>query len=232
MRQRWATWLLVTAGIALVAAGVARIVAVADGAGLVAVVVAGALLMVSPFILGRIERLAVSPSGLELQLTLDVAGLGAPKAARILERTDLARLAESYGFIHDELGGDSYRDARVHLQDLLAERAAVIARREKFDAAEVRAMFARGTLAVRVLALGLMRGDPALADGPAVLDAIADPRSANEQYHGMELARACWQRLPGRYRSLIQSAIESDSNIAASNDRKKLASEIRALPVS
>jgi hypothetical protein len=232
VRQRWAPWLLVTVGIALVAAGVARVLAVGYGAGLVAVVVAGALLMVSPFILGRIERLAVGPSGLELQLTLDVAEVGAPKAARILERTDLARLAESYGFVYEELSGDKYRDARIHLEELLVDRAAAIARREKFDAAEVRVMFAGGTLAIRVLALGLMTGDPALADGPTLLAAITDPRSANEQYHGMKLAVTCWPRLPGGYRSLIHSAIESDSRIAGSTSRKALAAQIRALPTS
>lgn len=232
MRQRWAAWLLVTVGVALIAAGAARIVAVADGAGLVAVVAAGALLMVSPFILGRVERLAVGPSGLELQLTLDVVEAGAPRAARILERTDLARLAESYGFVHDELSGDEYRTARIHLQDLLVERAAAIAKREKFDAAEVRAMFARGTLAIRVLALGLMKGDPSLADGPTVLAAIADSRSANEQYHSMELARVCWPCLPGSYRSLIKAAIQADAHIKAGIDRSALASEILALPAS
>lgn len=231
MRQRWATWLLVTVGVAVVAAGVVRVVAVADGSGLVAVVVAGALLIVSPFILGRIERLAVGPSGLELQLTLDVAEAGAPKAARILERTDLARLAESYSFVYTELGGDEYRSARIHLEDLLVARAAAIARRDKFDAPEVRAMFTRGTLAIRVLALGLMEGDPTLADGSTVLEAVADPRSNNEQYHGMELARTCWARLPGSYQSLVQTAIRSDPGIAISASRKALAAEILALPI-
>lgn len=81
------------------------------------------------------------------------------------------------------------------MEELLIARAAAIARKDKFDATEVRAMFARGTLGMRVLALGLMEGDPALADGPPVQEAIADPRSANEQYHGMELARKCWARL-------------------------------------
>ena len=232
VRQQWATWLLVSVGVTLVAAGVARVVVVSDGAGLVAVVVAGALLIVSPFILDRIERLAVGPAGLELQLTLGVADAGAPKAAHILERTDLARLAESYGFVYEELGGDKYLSARIHLEDLLVARAAAIARRDKFDATEVRAMFTRGTLAIRVLALGLMEGDPTLADGPTVLEAIADPRSKNEQYHGMELARSCWARLPDTYRSLIQTAIRSDPGIAASTSKKALAAEILALPTS
>jgi hypothetical protein len=65
-----------------------------------------------------------------------------------------------------------------------------------------------------------------------VLEAIADPRSKNEQYHGMELARNCWARLPASYRSLIQTAIRLDPGIAASTSRKALASEILALPTS
>lgn len=93
-------------------------------------------------------------------------------------------------------------------------------------------MFARGALVTRVLALGLMKGDPLLADGPTVLAAIADPRSANEQYHGMELAKACWSRLPGSYRSLIRAAIKADARINASIDRSALAADIRALPAS
>jgi hypothetical protein len=87
------------------------------------------LLLVSPFVIRRVEQLSVTPSGLEIRFSRDVAGLGAPKAARILDRTDLAWFAQSYSFIHEEL--DAYREARTHLQDLLVERAAAIASREK-----------------------------------------------------------------------------------------------------
>ena len=130
------------------------------------------------------------------------------------------------------LSGDKFRDARIHMEELLVARAAVIASKEKFDAAEARAMFARGTLAIRVIALGLMEGHTALADGPTVLDAIVDPRSDNERYHGMELAWTCWLRIPGGYRSLIRSAIQSDPGITASTSLKELASKILALPTS
>jgi hypothetical protein len=81
-----------------------------------------------------------------------------PKAARILDRSDLANFAESYAFIHEELHDPRYREARVHLQDLLVERAAALARREKFDASEVRTLFKNGSPMIRVLSLGLMRG--------------------------------------------------------------------------
>jgi hypothetical protein len=230
--RRWPGLLLVTIGVALVAVGVVRVVTTASGAGLVAVVVVGALLLVSPFVLTRVERLSASTSGFEFQLTHDIAGMGAPRAARILEHTDLARFAESYSFIHKELEGDKYLDAKVRLQDLLVERAAALSRKEKFDATEVRALFANASPAIRVLTLGLMKGDPGLADGATVLAAIADPRSANEQYQGLELAKLCWSRLPPSYRSAIRSVIESNRDIKEGAGRRSLAQEILTLPVA
>jgi hypothetical protein len=63
----------------------------------------------------------------------------------------------------------------------LVERAAAVADREKFDPSEVRTLFQNATPTMRVLALGLMQGDPSLADEATMLDAITNPRSANEQ---------------------------------------------------
>jgi hypothetical protein len=232
VRRNWATSLLITVGIVLLGAGVVRVLATASGAGLVSVVTAGALLLVIPLLLPRLERVTLSPSGLELQLARDAAEAGAPDAARILERTELARFAESYSFVHEDLRGPAYRDARIHLQDLLVERAAALARREKFKAAEVRAMFANGSLAMRVLALGLMQGDPPLADGATILASIGDPRSDNEQYQGMLLAEHCWPRLPPQERAAILALVESDPRITSSTGRRELADKILALPTS
>lgn len=232
MLRRWPTLLLAVIGIALVAVGVSRVVVTASGAGLVTIVVVGALLLVTPFVLSRVERLTLNASGFDLQLTRDMAGLGAPGAARLLEHTDLARFAESYSFVVRELDDERYREAKLHLQDLLVERAAAIARKEKFDAAEVRAMFANAAPAMRVLALGLMKGDSELADGGTVLAAIADPKSANEQYQGLELAKLCWPHLSSSYRAAIRSVIEGNAEMMAGPSRRPLAQEILALPLS
>lgn len=83
----------------------------------------------------------------------------------------------------------AYRDAKVHLQDRLVERAAALAELEKFEAGEARELLKNGTPTMRVLALGLMEGDPSLADGATILSAIADSRSGNEQFHG-QIGRA------------------------------------------
>jgi hypothetical protein len=232
MLRRRATWVLGATGLVLVAVGVVRVTATASGAGLVTVVVVGALLLISPFIIARVEQLSVSTSGFELRLTRDIAGLGAPKAARILDRTDIARFAESYGFIHKELDDKKYYDAKIHLQDRLVEQAAAIARKEKFDASEVRTLFANASPTMRVLAIGLMKGDPALADGPTILAAIADPRSANEQYQGLALAKLRWPQLSKSYKAAIKSVIADNTEIKTGTSRRLLAEEIIAFPAS
>jgi hypothetical protein len=228
--RRWPTLLLVLIGLALVGIGVERVLATASGAGLVTIVVIGAVLLVTPFVLNRVDRLG-APGG-RLQFTRDMAGLGAPRAAQILEQTDVARFAEAYSLVYQELDEDRYRDAKVHLQDLLVERAAAVARKEKFDAAEVRALAAHASPAMRVLALGLMKGDSELADGGTVLAAIADPRSVNEQYQGLELAKLCWPQLSASYRSAIRSVIEANPDAMAGPIQRPLAQEILTLPVS
>ncbi len=228
MLRRWPTVLLVSIGLALVGIGVERVLATASGAGLVTIVVVGALLLVTPFILARVERLTTP--GATLQLTRDMAGLGAPRAAHILERTDLARFADAYTFIYTELADDRYGDARMHLQDMLVDRAAAMARKEKFDPAEVRALAANAAPAMRALALGLMKGDSELADGGTVLAAIADPRSVSEQYQGLELAKLCWPQLTTSYRSAIRSVIEANPAVMAGH--QALVQEILALPVA
>jgi hypothetical protein len=228
MLRRWPTLLLVTIGLALVGVGAERVLATASGAGLVTIVVVGAVLIVSPFVLARVERF--NTAGSAFQLTRDMAGLGAPRAAHILERTDLARFADSYSFLYKELDDERYRDATEHLQDVLVDRAAAIARKEKFEPVEVRALAANASPTMRVLALGLMKGDSELADGGTVLAAIADPRTVNEQYQGLELAKLCWPQLTTSYRSAIRSVIEANPEVMAGH--QALAQEILALPVS
>lgn len=226
------TWLLGVAGLALLAAGVIRVIATATGAGLVTVIVAGAVLLVSPFIITRIERLSVSTTGLDLQLAKDMADLGAPKTAQILDGTDLAKFAESYAFVHKELEDHQYYSAKIHLQDLLVERASALASSEKFDAAEVRRLFANAAPTMRVLVLGLMQGDCSLADGPTVLSAVADPRSKNEQFQGLQLAKLCWRRLARQERVALKYIIRTDPAINAGTDRHQVAEEILDLPDS
>ena len=101
-----------------------------------------------------------------------------------------------------------------------------MARKEKFDAAEVRALAANTSPAMRALAIGLMKGGSELADGGTVLAAIADPHSVSEQYQGLELAKLCWPHLTTSYRSVIEA------NPAIMAGHQALMQEIFALPVA
>jgi hypothetical protein len=232
MIRRRATLLLGVVGLALLAAAAARVIYTSSGAGIVTLLVIGALLLISPFVIARVERLSMNSGGFALQLTREMAEAGAPNAARILEHADLGRFAESYAVVHPELEDRRYESARARLQDLLIQRSAALARQEKFEPAEVRTIFANGSPAARALALGLMKGDPSLADGATILAAIADPRSANEQYQGLELAKLCWTQLSKSYRSAIQSVIADNAAGEADSDRRRMAAEVRALPVT
>jgi len=161
-----------------------------------------------------------------------MAEAGAPNAARVLDRTDLGRFAESYAVVDAELESPQYEAARVHLQDLLNQRAAALSRQEKFEPAEVRTMFANASPATRAVALGLMKGDPSLADGATILAAIADPRTPSEHDQGLELAKLCWPHLSRPYRSAIQSVIGENAAAEPDSNRRRMAAEVRALPVT
>lgn len=206
--------------------GVYKIVVTAGDSGGIAGVIAGALLLVSPFVIHRVEQFSLTTSGLEMRLSKDMADQGAPKAARILDRTDLAWFAQSYSFIHEELSAETYQNAREHIQDVLVERAAAIARREKFDASEVRTLFKNAAPTMRVLVLGLMEGDSSLADGPTIVDAIQNSRSANEQYQAMKLALQCWPTLPESYRDAVRTAVKQNPQIMDGTSRRALAEKI------
>ena len=232
MNRRTATLLLGVVGFALLAAAAARVIYTSSGAGIVTLMVIGAVLLVSPFVIARLERLSTGASGNELPLTKEIAELGAPNAARILDRTDLARFAEAYAVAGKDLDDPVFDSARTHLQNLLVQRATALAHQEKFEPTEVRALFMNGSPELRVLAIGLMKGDPSLADGATILAAIADPKSANEQYQGLELAKLCWPQLTRPVRTAIQSVIADSPEIRTSLDRGPIAAELRSLPVA
>ena len=232
MIRRRATLLLGVVGLALLAAAAARVIYTSSGAGIVTLLVIGTVLLISPFVISRVERLSMNTGRFDTQLAREMAEMGAPNAARILSLTDLARFAESYAVAGKELDDPRFQGAKAHLQDLLVRRAATLAHQEKFEAAEVRTLFANGSPEVRVLAIGLMKGDPSLADGATILAAIADPRSPSEQYQGLELAKVCWPQLSRSYRSAIQSVIADNSDIRTGTDRAEVAAELRSLPLS
>jgi hypothetical protein len=223
-------WVVAVAGLVLLGVGAAAVLREVGGAGPTALLIAGALLALSPFLVDRLERLSVGSKGVELQLSLEIADKGAVGTARIVEESGLASAAESYAFVYSELDHDqAYAAAKIHLQDALVDQAAGVARRRKFDAGEVRALFHVAPPMIRVLVLGLMEGDPSLADTETLASGIGGSQSGNEQYHALQVAKLRWLRLPDADRQRLRKIIDEDPHIPTDDDRKALAEEIREL---
>ncbi|MDG4764699.1 hypothetical protein O7632_11380 [Solwaraspora sp. WMMD406] len=214
-------------GLVLLVAGVWQTVRVPDsGGGVIAVIAAGGLLAVSPLVVERLTVLAIGPDGVSVGLVSDIENV-APQSAEIMRQTELIGLAESYALVHEELRGAEHYAARVALQGLLVKRAASLALRRKFDPLEVRRLFAEGAPVVRVLVLGLMRGDSSLTDVNTIRAAVTESRSRNEQYQGLLLAEAEWRRLSASDKSLILAAIDA-ARLEAGSDRASIAERLRS----
>jgi len=63
MMRRRATLLLGVVGLALLAAAAARVIYTSSGAGIVTLMIIGAVLLISPFVIARVERLSVNSRG-------------------------------------------------------------------------------------------------------------------------------------------------------------------------
>jgi hypothetical protein len=222
---------LIVTGVVMLAVGAVAALR-ESGIGLITVpIVAGVLLILSPFALDRWENLP-STQAEQSRLTRTIKGLGAPKTARILNSTDLARLADAYGFIHHALDGPQHRAAKLHLQDTLISRAAEIAMTSSFDPAEVHQIFRNGPPVVRAIALGLMDGDPALVSPETVVSAVTDPRSTSEQIRGLELAGQIWHRMTSEQRTSLLNYVDANPRLVESPDQARIVEELRQRGVS
>jgi hypothetical protein len=194
------------------------------GPGLTVLLVIGAVLLVSPFLLPRLVSVAVSADSFEFRMTEQMAEQGAEKTARAIDHTELAALADAYGTIRSVAPGDRYKDARKQIQDLLVDRAEALAASVSFDRAELRDLFPKTTPVVRVLILGLMKGNTTLADFGVVQAAIRENETNNEQYHALLLAEKCWDRWSPKERTSIQAALR-DRDVGT-GDRREVANRI------
>lgn len=199
-----------------------------DRTSLFAVLVAGLLLLIMPTVVDRIRTQRLGQ--FEVQLVRQIAG-SARGAAQTLQRLGLGRELDAYATVYTELRGPELKDVRGMVLDRIVDRVAGAARVEKFDKDEVKAMFTEGTPVVRVLALGLMEGDPSLVDAAVLLEAVSRSSSGNEQYHALRLVRDQWSRLSPAERANLRSAIEASPQIEPGTARHRVADEIRMLTV-
>ncbi|HWS36762.1 MAG TPA: hypothetical protein VN408_28985 [Actinoplanes sp.] len=221
--NRWWLWVAAVLGVVLLlAAGWKTYFSADPGTALIVLVVAGALLVMSPVLAPRLAAIAVSVDGFELRLVQEIAEQGAPNTARLLDKTEPAELAQVYGLVNAHLAGEDFKAARARVQDQLVVRAAAFARAHTFDPDEVRRIFPKANAAIRVLLLGLMQGDPRLTDAKTLV-------SANEQYHALKLAEKHWGLFTEAEKVSLLASIDGANLGTPNNDRRGVAARIRGL---
>jgi hypothetical protein len=220
-------WVVVVAvvGLVLVAAAAIDLTVGDAGSQLAILVVAGVSLLVLPLFLDRMTSVGLGPSGFRFELSREIAEHGAVSTALLLDRSagGLPVAAEVYSRVHARglvEEHPSERELRIRLQDELVGEASISARLHKYDAGEVRRLFRDGSPVVRVLVLGLMLGDHSLASVNVLRSAIAEPRTGNEQYHGLVLANRLKHRLNARTRAELTEIIRNDAAIWRGTSRR------------
>ncbi|MFG1606698.1 hypothetical protein [Actinoplanes sp. NPDC049265] len=225
---RWWPWVLAAVGAASVGFAAWR-KCINDESGTVSVfAILGVILLACPFVLPRLEGFAVGPRKFELRLVQQIADQGAVNTAKLLDHSELARLAESYDVVHRELRGDNHRKSRIHVQDELVRRAAGFAAQHEFDPGEVRKLFPKALPAVRVLVVGLMQGDPRLLDGQTLALSIRAPASHNEQFQALVAVRMYWAHFTTADRLLLLCSIDG-ANIELGTNRSAEVDRIKRL---
>ncbi|TCO35545.1 hypothetical protein EV652_101427 [Kribbella steppae] len=214
------------AGVGLLVTGLVGLFSDVDEGVLALVLGIGVLLLITPSIIDRIRSTRLGQ--FEVQLVRQVAA-SARRAANSLQRLGLGRELDAYATIYTELRGPELKNVRAMVLDRIIERVAGAAVVEKFDQDEVKAMFREGTPIVRVLALGLMEGDPSLIDGEILLEAVSRPLTGNEQYHALRLVRDEWNRLSPAEHAALRSAIDASPHLKDGSARGDVARQIRAL---
>jgi hypothetical protein len=156
----------------------------------------------------------------------DVTKASALRERAIEELRDVSAVARQYEESR-ELPAGSLRTAEMERIVSMARQAAVNA---PWTSEQVRAIFEEGNPGSRIFALGLMQGNPSFADFSMVLDAIADSRSAFEQYQGLRLARMLLDGLSDAERQALREAvtaqIEPGGHIRASGARWSVAQQV------
>ncbi|MFG1812437.1 hypothetical protein ACGFIF_01620 [Kribbella sp. NPDC049174] len=214
------------AGVGLLVTGLVGLFSDVDESVLALVLALGVLLLIAPSIVDRIRAMRLGQ--FEVQLIRQVAAT-ARDAANTLQRLGLGRELDAYATVYTELRGPELRNVRAMVLDRIIERVSSAAVVEKFDQDEVKAMFREGTPIVRVLALGLMEGDPSLIDGEILLEAVSRSLTGNEQYHALRLVRDEWHRLSPVDHAALRSAIDASPNLRDGSARAEIAQQIRAL---
>jgi hypothetical protein len=130
-----------------------------------------------------------------------LTGAVSPAAPALAEDEPL-KLAQRY----EELRTLSPGPRRTAELDNIVEKASRLA--PQFTPERARRIFQMGSEGMRIVALGLMKGDPGTADLDTVIDAIKNSRSGVEQYHALVLAELMLPSLAEDQQRILLAAIQ------------------------
>jgi hypothetical protein len=202
-------------GVAIFATGVAAVFVTENGTGAAALLTIGAAFVAFAALGDRIASVELGGVNLSIRdLARQTFSL-----ARDAERRgdkDAADRLRSVGAALEELA-DEYRRLRGSMRagrerttamDAVVAQASTVSGTEDLDPEEVSEWFHQGKPEARVIALGLMQGEPRLRDFDAAIDAIEHSRSAFEQYHGLTLAELMLPGLSRGRKAHLKQAVE------------------------
>jgi hypothetical protein len=182
-------------GMAIFGAGVAAVFGTENGTGAAALLAIGAGFFVFAVLGDRVQSLEFGGVNLTIRdlarqtftLAKEAEQRGEDETAERLRAVGraLQGLATEYRRLRSSMRAGGERTGA--LEHVMTE-ARRLSRSEEFEPVDVATWFDQGTAEARITALGLMQGNPDVRDFEAALDAIEDPHSAFEQYHGLKLA--------------------------------------------
>ncbi|HWM09304.1 MAG TPA: hypothetical protein VNO82_08160 [Solirubrobacteraceae bacterium] len=225
-------------GFAVFAAGAVAVFVTENGTGAAAMLAIGAAFMAFAALGDRIQSLELGGVKLTIRdlarqtyaLAREAEHRGDDEAADRLRAVaaELEALARAYRHLR---GSMKAGDKRTRVLDDLVLETQSLAESGAFEAADVIRWFEQGTPEARITALALMQGNPRLRDFGAALDAIADSRSAFEQYHGLALAETMLDDLGTTDRAQLTVVTERalrSRRVKTGTDRHELGEQILA----
>jgi len=205
-------------GTALLGAGAVAVFVTSNSAGASTLVAAGAILLALALFANRLESL--EGGGFKLQMRAVAAKLreaeradadGDSVGAERLRRdaqvllSAMRPMAERYEQVRESL---PYGWQRTQVMRGIVEQARGMAGSGTFSGDDVARLFTSGGDGDRIMALGLMRGDPALASVDLAVKVIRRPRSSFEQYQALRVCQEVAERgVSASERALIEDAV-------------------------
>jgi hypothetical protein len=187
-------------GALLLAAGVVALFP-GEEVGGIAMVFFGVVLLVLALFFHRLEEVKWQFAGNTFRAKL--AAVAGPDLVRELETAGLADDISAYTFIHETLGEtEAYKAAKIRLQDTLVYKVKDAGLVNRPSKEEIMTLLS-GSPAERVLALGFVYSDPRLQTVEVLEGSILRPRSGNEQYHAMKIAKSRVSDFSSSDRSLL-----------------------------